>query len=1139
MERLDIWPVSTRVVSLNIPHLKSINVFEAVSRTLGCYYNHHRPQVLSCDATVRLPTPRIVKVRGHTTQTQPLPTGCPTLNTNVQIGTYLVFHLADWSDVVECVLVLDGVEPVPRSSKVPSKVYLCIDPTQNQPPFPFPMERSAQNGSTEPIGATHQEVEQVSNISVNEKTNQKSQTLKCSHFTPDKSKSNTPNDTPVKLKRSSNVQTSVRSHTLNNACRNSIPAKNNTKNTPVIKTYSCVSKAISSTSFLTTASITLSYAPNTSSTKVNPLNSSFSSKHSTCTLTASVRSSPPIYSTISYSADSTRPKRSPLTKDTYSDKTKTSQSCRFAPSKNVMLNFQENQSTSTSKREHFTLPSHSMAPTTKIIPTTNHTTVPKAILLDMEDSEEVTTLCDEENDEYASDTSDELYKVVRKRLAQDITCLIATQPQENLQTLLLSPTHEKQAWQFSSAWLQAMTSPGIVQYAPFSSAVDAGFWHNLTKIKLEVLQLSEAPAEVIGYYVNSDPQGLPTRLNLDYDALNTENPCKLQRDAFSTHGKLINTNTIEDFKGKDKNQLLKEFASEIWNDIIQGRAEEEPKCLTKFLMFTFADLKKYHYYFWFAFPAFLYPEVVPLTTQPHPLHSVLSKQQVASLLSSLEDGTYSTTGYFTVIVWPEKCEIKPLSDYPECLQEQGEEGDVLIGFADPCTLSSNPGWPLRNLITLVACRWSNIRKQHKVLCLRVRTRNGVQSADHSLILEIDLSDVGEIPEEMPKCLGWEKNEKGKLGPRFLNLAASMDPTRLAESAVDLNLKLMRWRVAPSLNLDVVSKTKCLLLGAGTLGCNVARCLLGWGVRTITLVDSGKVSYSNPVRQSLFVFNDCFDGGTSKAVAAAEALKAIFPRVNTQGFTLSVPMPGHTVSETLEAKVRQDVAKLEELVNQHDAVFLLMDSRESRWLPTLLGAAMGKVVLTAALGFDSYLVMRHGTHSTDESPVEEEPNPSCLYVPGHSLGCYFCNDVVAPGDSMRDRTLDQQCTVTRPGVSFVASALVAELLVSILQHPLRGGAPASTVETHDGSEGVLGRVPHSIRGFIARHQVLTPATQAFNQCTACSKNVLSAYREEGFEFLLKVFNNPSFLEEITELNKLHQGTNAAEIWELSDSESEIE
>jgi hypothetical protein len=48
--------------------------------------------------------------------------------------------------------------------------------------------------------------------------------------------------------------------------------------------------------------------------------------------------------------------------------------------------------------------------------------------------------------------------------------------------------------------------------------------------------------------------------------------------------------------------------------------------------------------------------------------------------------------------------------------------------------------------------------------------------------------------------------------------------RLADQAVDLNLKLMRWRILPALDLEKVAQTRCLLLGAGTLGCYVARTL---------------------------------------------------------------------------------------------------------------------------------------------------------------------------------------------------------------------------------------------------------------------------------------------------------------------------
>lgn len=43
----------------------------------------------------------------------------------------------------------------------------------------------------------------------------------------------------------------------------------------------------------------------------------------------------------------------------------------------------------------------------------------------------------------------------------------------------------------------------ILQFVPFSSRLDAGFWHELSQRKLEKYQLSEAAREIHGYYSNS------------------------------------------------------------------------------------------------------------------------------------------------------------------------------------------------------------------------------------------------------------------------------------------------------------------------------------------------------------------------------------------------------------------------------------------------------------------------------------------------------------------------------------------------------------------------------------------------------------------------------------------------------------
>lgn len=666
----------------------------------------------------------------------------------------------------------------------------------------------------------------------------------------------------------------------------------------------------------------------------------------------------------------------------------------------------------------------------------------------------------------------------------------------------------------------------ILQFSPFSSVLDPGFWYQLTKRKLDVYKLDDQPVKIGGWYTNGEAPGLVPLANVDYTAF--DDNYQVPPKSFLISGILYNTNTIEEFKQKDKTDLIEKTGKKIWDDIVSGEVFKDPSLLSCFLCLTHADLKKYHFYYWFAFPALRYPESSYIIDKPLMLDKYFTVQQI----EQLEEGIKKLfcQAYFLVhIAIDGKISVIHLRDYHSVNTQPGK---VLLAFADPSTFNCYPGWPLRNLLALVAYHWGKDKKEWEILCFRDR----LKSCIHSLVLKIQLGSF-DLPQSSPPCVGWEKNAQQKVGPRKVDLSASLDPVKLAKSAVDLNLKLMRWRLVPDLELDEVMSTKCLLLGSGTLGCNVARCLLGWGIRTITMVDNSQVSYSNPVRQSLFTFQDCLNGGRRKAEAASEALLSIFPGVNSEGVHLTIPMPGHPIAEKLINQIKLDVEKLEDLIENHDVIFLLMDTRESRWLPTVIASAKKKLVINAALGFDTYLVLRHGI-KIDNCPTSSPKLGES--IPGNQLGCYFCNDVVAPGDSTRDRTLDQQCTVTRPGVSMMAAALAVELMINVIQHPQRGLAPADTSARDDHLKveiaSPLGIVPHQIRGFLARcHQIL-PASVAFHYCTACSSQIINKYKTEGFDFLLQAFNNPNYIEELTGLKQLQQETEEVEIWELSDDES---
>ena len=65
-------------------------------------------------------------------------------------------------------------------------------------------------------------------------------------------------------------------------------------------------------------------------------------------------------------------------------------------------------------------------------------------------------------------------------------------------------------------------------------------------------------------------------------------------------GQLWNYNTIEGFKKVDRAALLKEAAKRLLDSMRDGTAEADPSLLGSFLLTSFADLKTYKFYYWWA-----------------------------------------------------------------------------------------------------------------------------------------------------------------------------------------------------------------------------------------------------------------------------------------------------------------------------------------------------------------------------------------------------------------------------------------------------------------------------------------------------------------------------------------------------------
>ncbi|WFD00278.1 dCMP deaminase [Malassezia yamatoensis] len=699
------------------------------------------------------------------------------------------------------------------------------------------------------------------------------------------------------------------------------------------------------------------------------------------------------------------------------------------------------------------------------------------------------------------------------------------------------------------------------QFTSFVSQVTPSFWNTFSALKLDELRLDDdffrvhaeyGPSKTTRDRITGSHIGSGCRIRLQGDGimgdeLDSNLTLNTQHDTDSKQvsrvsrmpGYVKNFNTLQEFKDANKLQYFYHVVDDIWDAMTQPTNAKtlatinNPNC---FLLLTYADLKAYKYYYWFAFPALLTQapawELVSKESPWQLAQDRFSASVLIFIMQALHDA--SETAACFVSYQDDRPSLHSLSDGQAYLDETPPEHRMLL-FIDPSPHLQHPGWPLRNILTCINLRyginripvlcWRDLYDANRVVLADDQARRRTWNSTYGILQLPDSTEHGVVWQgrnthlvarngtQRPDAVGWERNMQGKLGPKLVSLSAMQDPIYLAERAVDLNLKLMRWRVMPELALDTIQNVDVLIIGAGTLGCHVARTLLGWGLRTITLVDNGRVSYSNPVRQPLYTLEDCKNGGRWKAHAAAEALQQISPGVNATGHVVSIPMPGHMVPMSSVTATRGAIADLDRLVKQHDVVFILTDSREARWLPTVLGAVYNKLVINAALGFDSYVLMRHGIHSPEQNP---------------RLGCYFCNDLAAPTNSLSNRTLDQLCTVTRPGLAGIAANTAVELMVSVLQHPLGAASPgplAKNNEDHDSQDQVgrteLGIVPQQIRGSLATFETLVMSNYAYEHCAACSEHVTEAYEHSEQDFVLDACNDPKFLESVSQLDTLKQ------------------
>jgi ubiquitin-like modifier-activating enzyme ATG7 len=791
-----------------------------------------------------------------------------------------------------------------------------------------------------------------------------------------------------------------------------------------------------------------------------------------------------------------------------------------------------------------------------------------------------------------------------------------------------------------------------VTFATIESFFDPGFWSTFYDNKLEIYKLDDSGIPLLLQYSTSHHISLPPKLSA-YGEFSFNPNHLVGSQSSSSPCTLFNYNSFQAFKDSDKKTLLAQQSTQIWQDMLHGEALKTPSLLTRSFIISYADLKQYLYTHWLCIPSFSTPDVsYTIQNQITPLNQYKLKQndseptpisQWARIVNQIQDLTHNPV----FIIDRANQNVLPFEEISKILQNDGKKStflnDYLICILDP---SANPelfGWFTRNVLLYIGLLLNSYNvpfsseNTHSIQFVAIKNTRELQVSYQDLLAEgsaqqqqqqqqqqshtsnvysIDISNINTVFVDAinymkqyrndpintstslpltPPTTGWERY-KNKPQPKQSS-SKNLDPIRIYSQAGDMNLKLLKWQHWPEMPLPHIRSQKCLLIGSGTLGCYVSRLLLGWGVHNITMLDYGKVSASNPVRQPLFTYQDWVEK-KSKAEAACAALKAIHPKANVTPVVLSIPSAG-TVSEAEMPQALENAQKLAELVQTHDVIFLLTDSRASRWLPTLFAQAYGKRTIAAAIGPETYVAMRHGIRQGWKYTEEYNTSAETIDINGEnvnndgssstntnsigfgsfrgknndidnageiSCGCYFCPDQAAPVLGI-PQSIDQQCTVTRAEVASLASSYAVNLFVHDVSHectfhkndnkkvqkdPENGNQNQNdeeNCEEYNSKNSLLQTVTScqtcelnsQIRGSVLTH--VNPSIDSNSltcppstTCVGCGAPIVKAFQQDPIGFLMATFSDAENVTKFSAFQAEFQGGSDWENddWDLSDN-----